>query len=149
MVTKSFARVGFIALALVGLTAVACSSTEPTPTPTPEVRSVQVELKEWSVIPSSFQASRGTIAIQASNTGTIPHELVVVKTNFAPTSLPIDSSGAMVDEAALDGLVGELDAFPPDENRSADLALDSGNYVLFCNLPGHYARGMTVAFTVN
>lgn len=146
---KSFARVGFVALALVGLTVVACSSTEPAPTPTPEVRSVQVELKEWSVIPSSFQASSGTVAFQANNTGTTPHELVVVKTNLAPTSLPIDSSGSMVDESELDGLIGEFDAFPPGENRSVDLTLDSGNYVLICNLPGHYERGMSVAFTVN
>ena len=28
------------------------------------------------------------------------------------------------------------------------LELDPGNYVLMCNLPGHYEAGMFAAFTV-
>jgi uncharacterized cupredoxin-like copper-binding protein len=44
--------------------------------------------------------------------------------------------------------VGEVAELKPGRAGRTTLALKPGNYQLFCNVPGHYAAGQHVAFTV-
>jgi len=43
----------------------------------------------------------------------------------------------------------EDDELQPGTSGSLTLTLESGNYILFCNLPGHYGKGQYVGFTVS
>lgn len=49
------------------------------------------------------------------------------------------------DQAKVLGDTGDLQ---PEASYAIDLALAPGIYLLFCNVPGHYAAGMATALTV-
>ena len=52
---------------------------------------------------------------------------------------------------ALDQLevVGRVEPIPQGESGRLEVTLERAEYVLICNLPGHYAAGMYSALTVN
>jgi len=105
---------------------------------------VKVVLKEWKMVPSvSRCVPRGRITFVVRNTGTLDHELVVLRTSRAPGRLPVKGSGAS--EA---GFQGETPELRPGQRRRLTLRLRSGKYVLLCNLPGHYKAGQFSSFCV-
>jgi hypothetical protein len=117
---------------------------------------VAVTLQEFAVVPDTSSASAGSVTFEASNEGPDdPHELVVILTDLEPQSLPTDENGA-VDEAG-EGIevIGEIEEFPPGETQSSTFELESGSYVLICNIwdedeqESHYQEGMRVSFTVS
>ncbi len=107
---------------------------------------VTVELKEWSIAASPGSASAGAVSFTTRNSGTTPHDLVVIKTDVAPDKLETDSSGA-VDESkyTVGGKITQLDA---GKSQVLSATVQQGSYVLICNVPGHYALGMHTAFSV-
>ena len=93
----------------------------------------------------------GNIDFEIQNTGKLTHEFVVLKTDLAQDKLPLTADRSTVDESA-DGVdeVCEREGIAP--GTQAELSFDdlaSGNYVLICNVPGHYGLGMHTAFTVS
>jgi uncharacterized cupredoxin-like copper-binding protein len=74
------------------------------------------------------------------------HELLLVKADSID-KLPMDSSGARVDEDQLKGLK-ELGDVHPGKMRDTTVTLKAGKYVLFCNEAGHFKAGMYGTFTV-
>jgi len=106
-----------------------------------------------TVTPASVKA--GKVKFVAKNTGTIVHELIVLKTNTPFGQLPIVdggdppvpvASGAnKVSEAAS---VGETGNVPVGKTKSVTLKLKAGAYVLVCNIALHYGLGMRAAFSV-
>ena len=118
---------------------------------------VDVVLKEWSVEPSVNTLPEGPIRFNTDNQGPDQdHELVIIKTDFAPDELPTKDDGS-VDEGAnginVKGTVREVES---GDTNSGSYTLDPGKYVLICNLvkdidgekTAHYAQGMYTAFTV-
>jgi uncharacterized cupredoxin-like copper-binding protein len=90
------------------------------------------------------------VTIDAPNDGQLEHELVLFKTNTDPANLPTASDGG-VDEEKLDkvaGEVGEIADVEAGDSGSGKFDLTPGKYVMFCNLPGHYAQGMYGTLTV-
>jgi hypothetical protein len=55
-----------------------------------------------------------------------------------------------VNEAASGAIVGKIEesALGPGKTVQATLDFSPGNYVLICNVPGHYKQGMYSAFRV-
>ncbi|HSE45597.1 MAG TPA: plastocyanin/azurin family copper-binding protein, partial [Gemmatimonadales bacterium] len=45
-------------------------------------------------------------------------------------------------------IVGEIEEFPAGETETATFGLTAGEYVLFCNVPGHYGLGIHTKLTV-
>lgn len=130
------------------------AATEPVDEPDPAATepaaaesSVDVSLSEFAVEPSAASVPAGAVTFNVTSDGAIPHNLRVVSTDLAPDELPLDDAGAAVDEdqVTVVGSIADLNAGDSEE-LTEDLA--AGNYVLICNVPGHYASGMTVAFTV-
>ncbi len=116
--------------------------------------SVTVNLKEWSVTPNVLSAAAGDVTFVASNTGSIPHELVIIKTD-----LPFDALVVEPAQGNQDGYVNELSSglpigeiedadLDPGQSHSTTFNLSAGQYVLICNLPGHYGAGMRVGLDV-
>jgi hypothetical protein len=118
---------------------------------------IQVTLREFEVVPSADSAPAGSVTFTATNDGPEdPHELVVVKTDLAPGSLPTTEDGAADEEGAGVELIGEIEEFEVDATEEATFDLEPGAYVLLCNIveeeegatESHYKNGMRTAFTV-
>jgi len=113
-------------------------------------QSLEIKMGDYFFSPSAVTAKAGKATIEAPNEGTVEHELVVFKTNMNPAELPTESNGE-VDEEKLDeiaGEEGEVSEVAAGETKSGSFNLTPGKYVIFCNLPGHYAQGMYGTLTV-
>jgi uncharacterized cupredoxin-like copper-binding protein len=75
------------------------------------------------------------------------HEMVVVKLKSKSDPIPMMTDGHRVDEEKLASM-GEVSDLKPGTDGKLKVALDAGDYLLFCNLKGHYMAGMVGAFTV-
>lgn len=122
------------------------AATTPTATtPAAGAGGVTVKLGEYFIKPSPASVPAGKVRFTATNTGQLPHEMVVIKTNLAPDKMPV--SGNEVDEKKVDS-PGEIGEFPPGQTKSVTLKLVPGKYVFICNVAGHYKAGQRVAFSV-
>jgi cytochrome c oxidase subunit 1 len=105
---------------------------------------VDAALGEFYVKTDAKTAPAGHVTFVVHDTGNVPHEFVVVKTDTPEGKLP--QSGGKADET---GSVGEVgDVTPGSTKHYLTLDLKPGKYVLLCNVAGHYAAGQHTAFTV-
>lgn len=108
---------------------------------------VQVTMKEFEIT-TSGDATAGSVAFDADNQGTLPHELVVVKADSIE-ELPTADDGSMAEDELADGqFIGEIEQFPAGESCAGAFDLEAGSYVLVCNLPGHFESGMATVIDV-
>ena len=110
-------------------------------------QTLKIEMGEFYYKPKDATAKAGTVTINAPNVGKEPHELVLAKSDDDPAELPTLSDGS-VDEESLD-VPGEVEEVEAGATGTATLDLDAANYVMFCNLPGHYQSGMYGSLTVD
>lgn len=111
---------------------------------------LSIKMGEFFFGPKNTAAHAGPTTIEAPNEGAVEHELVVFKTNMDPAKLPTEASGE-VNEEKMDKIAesaGEIPDVEAGETKSAQFELTPGRYVIFCNLPGHYASGMYGTLTV-
>jgi plastocyanin len=108
---------------------------------------VVVEQFDFGFKPAPVTVNPGGVTFAVKNTGTRPHELVVVRSDLDPTKLPLKDG--RVDEAAVQ-IVGRLPrVMPPDVTTGVlNLDLAQGRYVVICNIGTHYARGMQFSLGV-
>jgi uncharacterized cupredoxin-like copper-binding protein len=118
---------------------------EPTPRGTP----VNVLLKDFKVQPDAAVVPAGTVSLRIRNQGPTSHEFILVRTDLAPDKLTLQDDGLTVDEEA-DGidLLDEAGGLDIDDRQTLVLDLAAGNYVMYCNLEGHYLGGMHAELTV-
>ena len=129
-------------------TATEPAATDPTATePAASETMVDVSLTEFVVGPSTDTASAGAFTFNIRSEGAIFHNLRVIATDLAPDALPTDDATFSADEEQLD-VVASSDELDPGEQETLTVELAVGNYVLICNIPGHYEGGMTTAFSV-
>lgn len=108
-----------------------------------------VRVTEYKIImPTKLTPGVHTLAL--TNTGTIPHELVIFETDLAANDLPLETSGDVNEESPdLHAVADSGDALKAGGDRTVKTdALRPGHYVAVCNLPGHYRRGMKLNVTV-
>jgi uncharacterized cupredoxin-like copper-binding protein len=109
-----------------------------------------IKMGDFFFAPKNATAKAGPTSIEAPNEGSVEHELVLFKTNMDPAKLPTEASGG-VDEEKMDKIAesaGEIPDVEAGEDKSGQFHLTPGKYVMFCNLPGHYAQGMYGTLTV-
>jgi uncharacterized cupredoxin-like copper-binding protein len=99
---------------------------------------VNVTLGDMWVKSDTPTVKAGKVSFAVKNEGATTHGLAI-----APT--PVKQSGGMLDTSALLGAGDEL-AAGTDGSVTADLK--PGAYELVCFLPGHYAAGQKLPFTV-
>jgi uncharacterized cupredoxin-like copper-binding protein len=123
---------------------------ETTATRSSEGKVVEIRMDDYSFNPSDATANAGKVTISAPNDGQVEHELVLAKTDTSPADLTTTSDGE-VDEAKLEAKgedAGEIADVAPQGTKQGTFTLTSGKYVMFCNLPGHFAQGMYGTLTV-
>jgi len=103
--------------------------------------------KDFSISLGDDSVAAGDVTFHITNEGPSVHEFVVFQTNLAPDSLPV-KDGVVNEDAQQLTLVDEQEDI--DANTTADLTvnLDAGDYVVICNLPGHYQQGMYAGLTI-
>ena len=137
---------------------IGCGSDSSTPTTTEATagggasdgKTVEIKMGDFFFAPKEASAQAGATVIEAPNEGSVEHELVVFKTNMDPATLPTEANGE-VNEEKMDKIAesaGEIADVEPGESKSNEFNLTPGKYVIFCNLPGHYAQGMYGTLTV-
>ena len=91
----------------------------------------------------------GQVNFAITNIGTIQHELLVFKTDLAPSAIPVDSAGDIIENGPGLALVSRGDKIDPGatQARTVDLT-QPGTYVFACNIPGHFRAGMYRVVTV-
>ncbi len=113
-------------------------------------KAVEIKMGEFYFEPQNATAEAGQTTIEAPNKGSVEHELVLFKTSKNPANLPTEGNGD-VDEEKLGKEaeeIGEIADVEAGETKSEEFDLTPGKYVMFCNLPGHYAQGMYGRVTV-
>ena len=110
---------------------------------------VGVKLDEYKLQLASTSIPAGKVTFQISNEGKEKHEFVILRTDLALMSLPIDTSANKVQEEAT-GIVhvDEIDGLGPGEQKNLALNMKPGRYLLVCNYPGHVHGGMVAVFEV-
>ncbi|MBC7460394.1 MAG: cbb3-type cytochrome c oxidase subunit I [Thermoleophilia bacterium] len=97
------------------------------------------------VRPEVASVAGGAVTFAVTNKGSMPHQLVVLKTDIAPGKLPA-GDGGMAKEVGRVGAVEQVT--PGSATQYLTLDLKPGKYVLICNVPGHYGLGQYASFTV-
>lgn len=100
---------------------------------------VYVQLGDWWVAPAVSTVRAGKVTFIAKNVGMATHELMIER---APIKL---TAPGQPDEMATQGMIEYMTS---GQSGRTTLRLGPGNYVLFCNVPGHYAAGQHISFTV-
>jgi uncharacterized cupredoxin-like copper-binding protein len=103
---------------------------------------VAIYISEWSVgIPTSMLTGQVNFAI--TNIGTMPHEMLVFRSDLPPSSYPVDSKGAIIADGPGITLVSRGDLISPGQTQTRVVDLTKpGKYLFVCNLPGHFKAGM-------
>jgi uncharacterized cupredoxin-like copper-binding protein len=146
-----------ILASIAGLLMAGCGSSDNTTTQTQTNagsaatgKTLEIKMGEFFFDPKNASAKAGQTVIAAPNDGTVEHELVLFKTNMNPAKLPTEANGE-VNEEKMDqiaGEAGEVADVEAGKTKSGKFDLTPGKYVMFCNLPGHYAQGMYGTLTV-
>ncbi len=90
----------------------------------------------------------GEVTLDATNdSGTLVHEMLISPVPADGAPLPYDQGAYRVDEEAAMSL-GEVSELEPGDSGALTVMLDPGQYVLYCNVPGHYEMGMWTVITV-
>ena len=116
---------------------------------------VNVMLQEWRMMSDKSRIPAGKVKFSVQNRGQETHEIVLLKTNLAYDSIPLQSSGG-IDENNAGVLIDELEDISSKTGKSMTVMLKPGNYVLLCNMvemeqgqkEEHYAMGMRVPLIV-
>lgn len=109
---------------------------------------VKATEKDFAINVDQGSVTHGKLQLQVTNEGPSEHELVVLKTDDAADDLPVSDGQAEEDSEGVEH-VDEVEQLSAGQTDQLDLNLDAGNYVLICNLPGHYSQGMRIAFRVS
>ena len=110
----------------------------------PAIETVKVRMSEYKI-----RLDRGHTFIrlplfEVRNTGKVRHELVIVKTARTAKKLPVANG-----RVSRHGLKFVYPLYPGDHHIVVLGAhLRPGHYVLICEIPGHYQKGMRRDFTV-
>ncbi|MDZ4718281.1 MAG: sulfocyanin-like copper-binding protein [Roseiflexaceae bacterium] len=106
---------------------------------------ITTTLTDYAFKLSQPSAKNGKVTFRMTNSGSVTHEFVVVQTDLAADKLPMNADGN-VDEEKLTSMGEQGDI---ETGKTLDLTLDlhPGRYLIICNLPGHFQKGMYTEFT--
>ncbi len=123
-------------------TAISCSQAME---PLPADVNVTVDLKDYSIALSVASVKAGTVKFGIRNNATMVHDFDLYKTDLPFDKLPIDGGSAKV---KIDGLVKQMINIAANRSTTLSADLQPGNYVIICNVAGHYQLGMRAGLKV-
>jgi uncharacterized cupredoxin-like copper-binding protein len=104
---------------------------------------IVVHEHDFSLTTDVMSVRAGLVTFRVENRGPSTHEFIVARTNVSDDALPLQKDDLTVDEDSPKlREVDSLDAVRLGQTRELTVKLAPGQYVLFCNLSGHYRGGM-------
>jgi uncharacterized cupredoxin-like copper-binding protein len=101
-----------------------------------------IEMAPMSITINNKQAAAGKVTFNVTNASkTMIHEMIVAPIKDEKTALPFIDAENRVDEDKA-GDLGEVSELDPGKTGSLTLDMKPGKYILYCNVPAHYAMGM-------
>jgi len=148
--TRAWLSLVIIASLMLSTASVAVGMPIAPPTPQPPLTIVAatrlpVTVGEMSIHTAAVTRA-GAVTFTVKNTGSVTHELVVIRTDLAEDQLP--ANAVEPGKVSEDGSLGESGDVAAGTSADFTLTLAPGHYVLICNEPGHYTAGMHTALTV-
>lgn len=125
----------------VAMTVAACAAASETIPPDVDVA---VTLKDYRVELSVTTVKAGTVKFGVKNAGGMEHSFELIKTDLPFDKLPTTGDA----KAREDGLVKQIKSIGVGKVSSTTAQLVTGNYVVICNVAGHYQLGMRAALKV-
>ena len=116
-----------------------CGAKKSKATTTEAPSAVDLKLTEFKIEYSSTKATAGAVTLNATNNGSIQHEVIVIRTDESADDLTVVDG--RVPEDAVD-VIDEIPEFEAGTTESKAFDLEPGHYVVFCNIAGHYTGGM-------
>ena len=108
----------------------------------------EMKMGPMGITASQSEIPAGEVTFTVTNeSGAMIHEMVLAPVTDAAASLPYIADEKRVDEEAA-GHLGEVADLEPGKAGALTVTLEPGSYLLFCNIPGHYALGMWTLITV-
>ena len=135
-------RVSLALLLGVALTIASCAGAAET---IPADVDLAVTMKDYRVELSVDTVKAGTVKIGIKNAGGMEHSFELIKSDLPFDKLPVDSGAAKAKE---DGLVKQVKSLGVGKVSVVTADLAAGNYVIICNVAGHYQLGMRAALKV-
>lgn len=117
---------------------------------------VEAKVGEWFITPDPTSVPAGSVVIRGENTGTMAHEILVVKA-ASRSDLPLKEDGSLDESKLPEGaVIGEVEGIPAGKTCSAAFDLEPGSYLLLCNIVEemdgmtevHLKQGMIAPLTV-
>ncbi|MEO6608684.1 MAG: plastocyanin/azurin family copper-binding protein [Aestuariivirga sp.] len=101
-----------------------------------------MKMAPMSITTSNKFAVRGKVTFNVTNLSkTMIHEMIVAPIKDENTALPyLDAENRVDEDKAAD--LGEVSELDPGKTGSLTLDMKPGKYILYCNVPAHYAMGM-------
>jgi uncharacterized cupredoxin-like copper-binding protein len=94
------------------------------------------------------QTTPGNVRLDVTNlASSLVHELQIARINDDNQVLPYDQSRNKLDPEGLE-VLGSVSEIMPNKSASLILDLPRGEYLLFCNVAGHYMAGMWATIEV-
>lgn len=118
----------------------------PSDTPSTSGTTITATLTEFVIALSHTSAPAGPVTFNVTNSGTMVHEFVILKTDILAKDLPLVNGVVVEDDYSPVGEVPETDA---GKSGTFSATLAAGHYAIICNIAGHVAQGMVIDFTVN
>jgi len=107
---------------------------------------VGVELTNRSITLNPSEVAPGDVVFRIENQSSdLVHEVEVFAGGVAGEVLEVRNSIAETSKLTL---IDEVENLVPGATASLSVSLESGTYLVICNLPGHYANGMWAYLTV-
>ena len=100
-----------------------------------------------AVSQDTMKAGEITFEVLNSSADTI-HEMIFTRLRDLTMLFPYIGNENKVDEDRMPDILGEVSEIDPGKSAALRLDLKPGNYLLFCNIPGHFVAGMWTIFTV-
>ena len=101
-----------------------------------------------SIVVNNRQAAAGKVTFNVVNTSkTMIHEMILAPIKDESTVLPYIDAENRVDEDKA-GDLGEVSELDPGKTGTLTLDMKPGKYLLYCNVPAHYAMGMWTVIEV-
>lgn len=107
---------------------------------------ISATVKDFEIAIDPTDVAGGEVAFSINNEGPSAHEFVVIESDDAPGDLTVEDG-----EVTEDGLnvIGEAEDIAPSTTADLTLTLPEGQYVIICNVPGHYEQGMYTGLKVS
>jgi uncharacterized cupredoxin-like copper-binding protein len=130
---------------VLALAGAACSSDAEAPPTSAGEAGIATTLTDFKIKAAETEAPVGTVTLDLANDGPSDHSFFLVKTDLADDALPVADHLVQVDGLEV---VAQIDKFDEGTEQSLTVDLEAGDYVMFCNLTGHYESDMHATFTV-